>query len=45
MIKRARIEDVREELTKMLLDRCCREVDWEFPEETGFYQPIVIARK
>lgn len=35
----------REELTKMLLDNGCSEVNWEFPEETGFYQPIVIARK
>ena len=23
----------------------CSEVTWLFPEETGFYQPIVIARK
>ena len=35
----------REELTKLLLDNGCSEVDWVFPEETGFYQPIVIARK
>ena len=35
----------REELTKLLLDNGCSEVDWKFSEETGFYQPIVIARK
>ena len=35
----------REELTKLLLHGGCREVDWKFTEETGFYQPIVIARK
>ena len=23
---------------------CCT-VEWKFPEETGFYQPIVVARK
>ena len=35
----------REELTKLLLASGCSEVDWKFPEETGFYQPIVIAGK
>ena len=35
----------REELTRRLLDGGCREVDWKFPEETAFYQPIVVARK
>ena len=35
----------REELTNLLLSSGCREVVWKFPEETGFYQPIVIARK
>ncbi len=35
----------REELTELLLASGCREVVWKFPEETGFYQPIVIARK
>ncbi len=35
----------REELTRLLLDCGCREAAWKFPEETGFYQPIVIARK
>lgn len=35
----------RQELTDLLLANGCREVEWKFPEETGFYQPIVIARK
>ncbi len=35
----------REELTQILRDAGCREVTWRFPEETGFYQPIVLARK
>ena len=35
----------REELTKMLLESGCSEVAWRFPEETGFYQPVIIARK
>ena len=35
----------REELTKLLFASGCREVDWLFPEDTGFYQPIVAARK
>ena len=35
----------REELTYLLLSGGCSEVVWKFPEETGFYQPIVIARK
>lgn len=35
----------REELTKLLLSSGCSEVFWKFPEETGFYQPIVVARK
>ena len=34
----------REELTRLLLDVGCGEVVWKFPEETGFYQPIVVAR-
>ncbi len=34
----------REELTKLLLANGCSAVDWKFPEETGFYQPIVVAR-
>ena len=35
----------REELTKLLLTHGFREVQWLFPEDTGFYQPIVIAKK
>ena len=35
----------REELTGLLLAAGCREVRWLFPEETDFYQPIVVARK
>ncbi len=35
----------REEMTELLLAYGCREVIWKFPEETGFYQPIVIAKK
>ena len=35
----------REELTNLLLSNGCGEVVWKFPEETGFYQPIVTARK
>ncbi len=34
----------REELTK-LLTACGCTVEWKFPDETGFYQPIVIAKK
>lgn len=35
----------REELTALLLGSGCSTVEWKFPEETGFYQPIVVARK
>ena len=35
----------REELTELLRQSGCREAVWKFPEETGFYQPIVVARK
>jgi len=35
----------REELTNLLRSHGCSSVVWKFPEETGFYQPIVIARK
>lgn len=35
----------REELTNLLLSGGCRKVIWKFPEETGYYQPIVVARK
>ena len=35
----------REELTRLLRLHGCRGVTWKLPEETGFYQPIVAARK
>ena len=35
----------REELTSILLSNGCNDVIWKFPEETGFYQPILIAKK
>lgn len=35
----------REELTHLFLANGCSRVNWKFPEETQFYQPIVIARK
>ena len=35
----------REEITKFLLKHGCSKVEWKFPEETGFYQPIVVATK
>jgi len=35
----------REELTELLRAHGGREVMWKFPEETGFYQPIVVAKK
>lgn len=36
---------LREELTRLLTACGCSSVEWKFPEETGFYQPIVIAKK
>ncbi len=35
----------REELTALFISSGCSEVVWKFPEETGFYQPVVTARK
>lgn len=35
----------RQEMADLLMANGCHEVVWKFPEETGFYQPIVIARK
>ncbi len=35
----------RAELTDLLLKNGCSKVEWKFPDETGFYQPIVIAKK
>ena len=34
----------REELTRLLQACGCSSVSWLLPEESGFYQPIVIAR-
>ncbi len=35
----------REELTRHLLACGFKKVDWKFPKETEFYQPIFIAKK
>ena len=35
----------RQEITDLLMKNGCSEVLWMFPEETGFYQPIVVAKK
>lgn len=35
----------RDEITELLRSHGCSGVLWEMPEETGFYQPVVIARK
>lgn len=35
----------REELTNLFISNGCKDVVWRFPEETEFYQPIIIARK
>ena len=35
----------REEITQLLQENGCREVKWLLPEDTGFYQPIVVAKK
>lgn len=35
----------REEMSALLMSNGCTDVVWLFPEETAFYQPIVIARK
>ena len=35
----------RAEITDLLHANGCTEVTWLFPEETGFYQPIVVAKK
>ena len=34
----------RAELTELLVASGCSCIQWKFPEETGFYQPIVIVR-
>ena len=35
----------RKELTNLFISNGCSSVKWLFPDETGFYQPIVVARK
>lgn len=35
----------REEITKLLEAMGCRDVEWKMPSHTGFYQPVVVARK
>ena len=35
----------RDEMTELLMANGCGKVTWLFPEETGFSQPIVIAKK
>ncbi len=35
----------REEMTELFLANGCRDAVWKFPEETGFYQPIIMATK
>lgn len=35
----------RREVTDLLMANGCSEAVWMFPEATGFYQPIVIAKK
>ena len=35
----------RDEMTELLRKKGCKAVTWLFPEETDFYQPIVVARK
>ena len=32
-------------MTNLLLSHGCSKVEWLFPEETAFYQPIVVAKK
>ena len=35
----------RKELTELFLLYGCSDALWLFPEETGFYQPIFVAKK
>ncbi|MBQ4100322.1 MAG: methyltransferase domain-containing protein [Oscillospiraceae bacterium] len=35
----------RDELTTLLISNGCISVEWKFTDETGFYQPIVVAKK
>lgn len=36
---------LREEITQLLIYFGMKKAEWKFPEETGFYQPIIIAKK
>ena len=36
---------LRRRVRELLRAHGGREVMWKFPEETGFYQPIVVAKK
>ena len=38
-------DTTRNEISALLLRHGCSKVSWLFPEETGFYQPIVVAKK
>lgn len=35
----------REELTELLLSSGCGDVVWKDPDETGFYQPILVVKR
>lgn len=35
----------RQALTALLLDAGCSEAEWKFTQDTGFYQPLVVAKK
>ena len=35
----------RQELTDLFIANGCNKVTWLFPKETGFYQPIILAKK
>lgn len=36
---------LRDELTNLLTKNGCNKVQWLFPDDTGYYQPVVIACK
>lgn len=36
---------LREELTNLLISNGCSKAEWKFPDETGYYQPVVVAIK
>ncbi len=38
-------DDLAPQYHKLFLSNGCRKVTWRFPEETGFYQPIIVVRK